>query len=241
MGFTWSRTITSGTDIQDSDVNEIKNNIDTIYSELGINYPGCTGAGWVELPVSANDPIESADFQELRDRLDYGWDNRCPSHDAADYTAYNDAVQTSDNDNHDSIHHNDDNETHWEQHFDVHYNDENTGYQGSHQSSDYTGEHVSDWLTDYSTHYDGVKDSADASDYPGDYTGYNTGHDSNYNGSYYYSDEGTVYIDDHGTYRSGAKTADNTSDYTSYCSTHRAGADATYNGTVHSTYFIGIT
>ncbi|RLE67007.1 MAG: hypothetical protein DRJ38_00105 [Thermoprotei archaeon] len=228
MGFTWSREITSGTDIRADDVNEIKNNIDTIYSELGINYPGCTGAGWIELPVSSGDPIESADFQELRDRLDYGWDHRCPSHDSADNSTYNDAVQTADHDDHDSTHYNDDNNDHNGQNFDTHYNDENTGHLGSYDSSDDSGEHTSDWLADYTIHYDGVRESENVSNYSGDRDYHYPGYDSEY---YYGVKTGneTGYHPGADTgYNSGDETAEKYSDYTSYCGTHEDGVDSYY-------------
>lgn len=71
MGFVWVEGIAVGDSIDAADYNEIKVNIDTLYAGLGKNFPACAGAAWVGLPVAADDPILTADSQELRDRLDF--------------------------------------------------------------------------------------------------------------------------------------------------------------------------
>ncbi len=81
MAFSWTQDVSVGASIDAADVNEIKTNLDSIYSELGITRTGCvSGAGWTELPVSAGDPITSAQFQEMRDVTDYAYDNKCPTY-----------------------------------------------------------------------------------------------------------------------------------------------------------------
>jgi len=47
LGFSWSEEVGPGTIIKASHVNEIKDNTDTVYSDLSLDYPGCTGAGWL--------------------------------------------------------------------------------------------------------------------------------------------------------------------------------------------------
>ena len=94
MPFIWVQNISVGASVDAADLNEVKTNLDTIYTALSITKTGCaSGAGWVELPVSAAGVIQSADFQELRAVTDYAYDNRCPVHDVAD----NSGVDTGDN------------------------------------------------------------------------------------------------------------------------------------------------
>ena len=83
MAFSWTEDVSVGASIDAADVNEIKTNLDPIYSDLGITRTGCaSGAGWSELPVSAGDSITSTQFQEMRDVTDYAYDNKCPSYNA---------------------------------------------------------------------------------------------------------------------------------------------------------------
>ena len=85
MGFAWVQDISVGAVANAADLNEVKTNLDTIYTALSITKTGCaSGAGWVELPVAAGDSIKSVDFQELRSVTDYAYDHRCPVHDVAD-------------------------------------------------------------------------------------------------------------------------------------------------------------
>ena len=81
MGFSWT-PINVGDEVKAVHINEIKDNIDTIYSDLELS-----PRDWSELPVSAGDPIRSAELQELRDAIDYADDqNYCRSHDATYYS-----------------------------------------------------------------------------------------------------------------------------------------------------------
>lgn len=77
MGFVWN-DVSAGQDIDDADPDEMVTNLDTIYAALGINYPACAGAAWVEQPVNAGDPVMGADYDELQDRTDFADDNKCP-------------------------------------------------------------------------------------------------------------------------------------------------------------------
>jgi len=82
MPFTWSTTLVAGLVIRAAHTNEMKTNVDTIYTSLGINYSlgGCAGAGWVNLPVTTNTTIRSSDHTEVRDRISYADDKWCTFH-----------------------------------------------------------------------------------------------------------------------------------------------------------------
>jgi len=81
MSFVWSENVGVGESIDAADVNEVKTNIDSIYTALGITRSGCaSGAGWTELPVSAGDSITSAQFQQMRDAADYAHENPCTTY-----------------------------------------------------------------------------------------------------------------------------------------------------------------
>jgi len=79
MAFSWT-TIDDGTIITSAQWDEIKTNVDTLTSNLGI-----AAYTWSELPVTAdvNTP-DIPDLQELRNALDYVNDNNtCSSYNAA--------------------------------------------------------------------------------------------------------------------------------------------------------------
>ncbi len=85
MAFTWTENVSPGQPVNAAGLNEIKTNVDSIYSYLSLTRSGCTsGAGWSKLPVSSGDAIESADFQELRNAIDYAHTNWC----RYNYSAY---------------------------------------------------------------------------------------------------------------------------------------------------------
>jgi len=80
MSFSWTQDISIGASIDAADMNEVKTNIDSIYTYLSITRTGCgSGAGWTELPVSAGSPIENVDLAQLRAAIDYAYDNKCQS------------------------------------------------------------------------------------------------------------------------------------------------------------------
>ena len=101
MAFSWSESVASGASMDNEDVNEMKTNLDTVYTDLGITRGGCgSGAGWSDLPKSGGDPINSTTFQELRDVADYAQENSCPSYCDTNYgpnqTATRDSNQNPD-------------------------------------------------------------------------------------------------------------------------------------------------
>lgn len=101
MAFGWIQDVNIGASIDAADVNEIKDNLDSIYDDLSIDRPTCAGAGWSELPVSGGETIASAQFQELRAVTDYADDNKCPSdnttYQSTEYTTEDTTVQSSNN------------------------------------------------------------------------------------------------------------------------------------------------
>ena len=99
MAFVWT-PLGVGYPIENEDLNEIRTNLDSIYSYLEITYPGCTsGAGWTGVwPLKGKeagtpDSIQSAHPQELRDKTDYADDHYC----SADKASYNTTVYSNQN------------------------------------------------------------------------------------------------------------------------------------------------
>jgi len=93
MGFIWVEGIAVGDSIDAADYNEVKTNVDTLYTDLGKNYPGCVGPGWVIMPVAADDGILTSQSTELRNRIDWIEDNKC----GADQVAHNLPVDAGEN------------------------------------------------------------------------------------------------------------------------------------------------
>jgi len=128
MGFSWTENIAPGRNIRPSNLNEIRTNINTIYSTLGIHYtcpPETCGADWPDYwPVSGTRIIQTSYPQDLRDRTDYAYENLCP----ADKTLH----YISDDPGHDIDHH--------ITFYDTEHNDEF----GDHRYGADTGEDVGD-------------------------------------------------------------------------------------------------
>lgn len=75
MGFSWT-PINVGDKTKADHYNEVKTNIDTVYSDLAL-----TPRSWTEFPVSVSNHIRSAESQELRTAIDYADDqNYCRDH-----------------------------------------------------------------------------------------------------------------------------------------------------------------
>lgn len=94
MSFVWTENITPTANMMASNLNEVQDNIDTIYAALGITRTGCgSGAGWTEFPIAGGlvTDILSAQPQQLRDAIDYAYDNKCPAYD----NGYQDGVDTT--------------------------------------------------------------------------------------------------------------------------------------------------
>jgi hypothetical protein len=85
MAFIWT-SLNAGDPIKNEDMNEIHDNLDSIYSylELSRGAEG-SGANWpTAWPLRNRDPIRSAHLQELRNVTDYADDHWCSTHNASD-------------------------------------------------------------------------------------------------------------------------------------------------------------
>ncbi|GAI81629.1 unnamed protein product, partial [marine sediment metagenome] len=77
MAFIWVQDISLGAPANAAGMNEIQDNLDTIYAFLGITRTGCaSGAGWTEFPLAGGlvDPKLSLQPQQLRAATDYAYD-----------------------------------------------------------------------------------------------------------------------------------------------------------------------
>jgi len=151
MAFSWVQDVSVGASIDAADVNEIKTNLDSIYTSLGITRTGCaSGAGWTKLPVSAGDAITSVQFQELRNVTDYAYDNKCPGYCSDEHTGYQSSHQAGVDSSHNT----------------TYYSDQHTGYQSSYNYGvlgTYYATYYSDQHTGYYTsHQAGVDSSYNA-------------------------------------------------------------------------------
>jgi hypothetical protein len=124
MAFSWS-SLSAGDPIEASDFNEVKTNLDSIFTALGISPdPAWTG----EWDLQAGDSIKSAHAQELRDKTDYADNNWCTTHYATHKT------------------------THQTTHYSSHLNGYNNGYKSTHYSSNLATHNSGYESTDNGTH-----------------------------------------------------------------------------------------
>lgn len=79
MGFDWTAITQNVTIILAAHQNEIRTNINTVYDDLELDH-----YAWVYLPVDIGEEIDDADFQEMRDAIDFADEqNTCRNHDVA--------------------------------------------------------------------------------------------------------------------------------------------------------------
>lgn len=76
MGFAWTPITQGVTKIIDDHIDEVQAAINTVYTDYGL-----APFAWVELPVNADDFITNAQFQEIRDALDFAHGSRCVADD----------------------------------------------------------------------------------------------------------------------------------------------------------------
>lgn len=92
MAFNWQQNISPGASIDAADLNEIKTNIDSIYSYLRLRRTGCaSGAGWSSIwPIQGGGTvaIQASHFLELRNVIDYAWDRWCTYHYSSHCSGY---------------------------------------------------------------------------------------------------------------------------------------------------------
>ncbi|GAJ01445.1 unnamed protein product, partial [marine sediment metagenome] len=94
MSFVWTEDLSPGAPMMASNLNEVQDNIDSIYAALDITRNGCgSGAGWTEFPIAGGlvTPKLSAQPQQLRDATDYAYENKCPAYNSG----YQDGVDTT--------------------------------------------------------------------------------------------------------------------------------------------------
>jgi len=174
MPFTWSTTLVKGLVIRAAHTNEMKTNVDTIYTSLGINYSlgGCSGPGWVNLPATTNTTIRASDHIEIRDRISYVDDKWCTFHCPTGHFAGHLG-------GHDS------------NHFGTYHNGHQGGYYTHHRSTD----HGVYYDGDFSEHNPAVETG-----YNGTYHGtYRLTDNVPYQATYFYHDKGTDNIPHYST------------------------------------------
>jgi len=87
MGFSWTTITQYVTELAAAHQNEIKANVDIVYSDLDLSQ-----YDWEYLPVSVDEENLHEHFKEMRDAVDYADDmNYCRSHDTG-YNADDQAV-----------------------------------------------------------------------------------------------------------------------------------------------------
>ncbi|MBA7564076.1 hypothetical protein ES708_05738 [subsurface metagenome] len=136
MAFVWDENISLGAPTNAVGLNELQDNLDTIYANLSIKRGGCaSGAGWTEFPITGGLVISklSDQAQELRDATDYAHDNKCPAYDSG----YQSGVDTTEDSGYDSGH------------LSTGYASHCSGYCSNQNGTYRTG----NWGTVYHTHY----------------------------------------------------------------------------------------
>lgn len=90
MSFTWVQNVAVGGHIDAVDINEVKTNVDSVYTFLSKTRAGCaSGAGWTLFPVSAAGQILATQATEMKAAIDWIDTNRCTTYCASQYTSNN--------------------------------------------------------------------------------------------------------------------------------------------------------
>lgn len=120
----------AGDIVFDEDWDSLATRIDTVYSALSLDYAGSCGTDWVSYPLDGEDEagasadiIATSKLQEMRDRLDTGYDNWCATHCTNDFTTHHPSHYPSDEDGN----------------FSVHKGSHDTGYEGGDLDSQKSG------------------------------------------------------------------------------------------------------
>lgn len=173
MGFSWTPLVQFVTEIKAAHQNQIKTNIDTVYTDLELS-----AYGWAYLPVNIGDEILHEHHKEMRDAIDYADDmNYCRAHNTG-YDGADDAVDRA-----------------------TVYSGQNTGYDSGYQAGVDEGHKYSVDNDYHSSYHSGQKSGYDSSYNAGvdssNYITHKSGFESNVqsgeNGSYnldYNSDVG---------------------------------------------------
>ncbi len=144
MGFVWTPITQLVTEVAAAHQNEIKTNVDIVYSDLAL-----PPYGWVYLPAVVDEEIVYEDFKEMRDAIDYADDmNYCRSHDTSynvdDKATHRATVHSSQKTGHDSTH--------------------DVGVDGDYDSGVHSGE-KSEYQASYNSGVDSGHDTTVYSDY----------------------------------------------------------------------------
>lgn len=90
MSFTWTQTVSAGSHIDAADINEVKTNVDSVYTYLSKTRSGCgSGAGWTVFPVSTGGQILATQATEMKAAIDWIDTNKCTTYCASQYTSNN--------------------------------------------------------------------------------------------------------------------------------------------------------
>lgn len=147
MAFTW-RSISG--DIEDADHDEIRDNLDTVLTELGTSWPWSNISGEGEQTLSA-------DVQELRDATDFASEqNYCRFHDSAHDSSVKSTVDTSA--------------------LDIHYSPHDSNYYNGQDGWDHYLYDGTDYPGHLGTYYSGNLPNYYSSYHPGHYPAYYDGH-----------------------------------------------------------------
>lgn len=96
MAFSWISISAGTTKLDDAHMNEVKTNVDTLTSQLGIS-----AYSWTVLPVSAGGKATAAQITQLQAAIDYvDSENYCATH----YSSYNNGVDATQNISRDVTH-----------------------------------------------------------------------------------------------------------------------------------------
>ena len=187
MAFTWT-PLNSGDPIENEDLNEIHDNLDSIYSYLEISRPEGSGAAWSDVWILSNgDAIRSIHPQELRDVTDYADDHWCPTH----YSSDDSGVKSS----HYSSYKNDDHVGHDATH--------DSGVKSSHYSSYKNNDHSNHDSTDQSTFKSGDKFSHHSDFHAHHWSTDNPSYDNTHYSTYKGGNYGTHKNNDHSIVKIG--------------------------------------
>lgn len=138
--------------VNPGDLNEIRTNLDTIYTALGITRPGCgSGAGWSSYwPIVAGYTILTGHPQQLRQVADYAYENLCPSDKSPHYI-----IALTDYDTgHCVVHDTSEKGSEYGTHWDVHDINEDSPHYGTHKDNVDTGALSDEYGTHRIVHHD---------------------------------------------------------------------------------------
>lgn len=173
MGFSWTSITQYVTEVAAAHQNEIKANVDIVYSDLALSQ-----YDWQYLPVNVDEEFLHEDFKEMRDAIDYADDmNYCRSHDTGyntdDQAVHRATVHSGQKTGHDSTH--------------------DVGVDGDYDSGVHSGQ-KSEYQASYNSGVDEGHDTTVYSDYDDGILSWHDADDhGDYNLNYYNGQVGTYH------------------------------------------------